>query len=76
MICQFHKPLTGLFYNFRWYIENRLLTSAIFNGVAEEEINTTAVLRPEHWTSQHSMNMNVWGLTLVVLKSKTNYQYQ
>jgi hypothetical protein len=59
MMCHFHKPLTGLFYNFRWYIDNHLLSGAIFDGVAEEEINTTAALRPEHWASQHNMNMNV-----------------
>lgn len=59
MICHFNKPLPDLFYNFRWYIENNLLTGAMFDGVAEDDINTTAVLRPEHWTSQYNMNMNV-----------------
>ncbi|XP_022331709.2 von Willebrand factor D and EGF domain-containing protein-like isoform X2 [Crassostrea virginica] len=59
MVCMFNDPGGDLFFLVKWYINNNLLTTTNYSAARYNDVNTTAALRPSHWTASYSMNMNV-----------------
>lgn len=60
MVCMFNDPGGDLYFLVRWYINNNLLTTTNYSAARYNDVNTTAALRPSHWTANYSMNMNVF----------------
>ncbi|XP_061183307.1 uncharacterized protein LOC133191576 [Saccostrea echinata] len=59
MVCVFADPGGNLFFLVKWYINNQLLSTTTYGAVNHQNINTTAALKPKHWTANYSMNMNI-----------------
>nr|XP_022331709.1 von Willebrand factor D and EGF domain-containing protein-like isoform X2 [Crassostrea virginica] len=59
MVCMFNDPGGDLYFLVKWYINNNLLTTTNYSAARYNDVNTTAALRPSHWTANYSMNMNV-----------------
>lgn len=59
MVCVFPDPGSNLYFLIKWFINDSLLTTTSYGAVLYPNINTTAALRPHHWSSNYSLNMNV-----------------
>lgn len=58
-MCLFPDPGGNLYYLIKWHINDNLLNTTSYGAVLYSNINTTAALRPQHWSSNYSLNMNV-----------------
>ena len=70
MVCMFNDPGGDLFFLVKWYINNNLLTTTNYSAARYNDVNTTAALRPSHWTASYSMNMNVLIVLYILRLSK------
>ncbi|XP_052706260.1 uncharacterized protein LOC128181777 [Crassostrea angulata] len=59
MVCVFPEPGSNLYFLIKWFINDSPLTTTSYGAVLHPSINTTAALRPQHWSSNYSLNMNV-----------------
>lgn len=59
MVCVFPEPGSNLYFLIKWFINDSPLTTTSYGAVLHPNINTTAALRPHHWSSNYSLNMNV-----------------
>lgn len=58
-MCVFPEPRSNLYFLIKWFINDNPLTTTSYGAVLHPNINTTAALRPHHWSSNYSLNMNV-----------------